>query len=58
MSQAKVIEIDVSRIPLDEIDVSNPYLFQNDTIGNISDGCAPKTRCIIAPIAVWDRTGR
>lgn len=33
MSVSKVIEKHVSQIPLDEIDVSNPVLFQNDTIG-------------------------
>jgi cytochrome P450 len=33
VSVSKVIEKHVSQIPLDEIDVSNPVLFQNDTIG-------------------------
>ncbi len=33
MSVSKMINTDVRKIPLDEMDVSNPLLFQNDTIG-------------------------
>ena len=33
MPVKEAINVDVNKIPLDEIDVSNPYLFQNDTIG-------------------------
>ncbi len=33
MPVKEAFSVDVAKIPLDEIDVSNPYLFQNDTIG-------------------------
>ncbi|HAD26271.1 MAG TPA: hypothetical protein DCF61_11110, partial [Alphaproteobacteria bacterium] len=34
MSAEMIIEEDVSQIPIDEIDVSNPKLFQQDVIGD------------------------
>ncbi|MSP42906.1 MAG: cytochrome P450 [Alphaproteobacteria bacterium] len=33
MSVSEIFSTDVSKIPLDEMDVSDPLLFQNDTIG-------------------------
>ena len=33
MSANQATRIDVNKIPLDEMDVSDPVLFQNDTIG-------------------------
>jgi hypothetical protein len=60
-TDAKIIE-DARReayaMPLDRVDVSQARLYQTNTTGPISSGCARKTRCITAPRANLAPIGR
>ena len=49
---------DVWSMPLDQIDVSDPKLYQNDASTPILSGCGGKTRCITARTGCTGHFGR